>query len=89
MRGRGLRCWTVCHVLRWFQGCGARRLPVRRIKELRHTAALLLHEQGLSAREIVEMLGHSDVLITLNTHTHVVDDNRRVMRSRKAARNAC
>jgi len=66
------------NVLRWFQGVlrGA-GLPVRGIKELRHTAASLLHAQGLSSREIMEVLGHSDVRITLNTYTHVFDENRR------------
>ena len=37
------------NVLRWFQGVLRREgLPVRGIKELRHTAASLLHAQGLS-----------------------------------------
>jgi len=66
------------NVLRWFQGVLRRAgLPVRGIKELRHTAASLLHAQGLSSREIMEVLGHSDVRITLNTYTHVFDENRR------------
>ena len=66
------------NVLRWFQGVLRREgLPVRGIKELRHTAASLLHAQGLSSREIMDVLGHSDVRITLNTYTHVFDENRR------------
>ncbi len=52
-------------MLCWFQGVLRRGgLPVRGIKKLRHTAASLLHAQGLLPRELMEMLGHSDVRIT-------------------------
>jgi integrase len=66
------------NVLRWFQNLLAREgLPVKGIKELRHTAASLLHAQGSSPREIMEVLGHSDVRITMNTYTHIFDEGRR------------
>ena len=51
--------------------------PARGIKELRHTAASFLHAQGLSPCALMEMVGHSDVRITLNTYTDVFDENRR------------
>ena len=47
------------------------------IKELRHTAASLLHAQRLSDRAIMEVLGHSDVRVTMNIYTHVFDEGRR------------
>ena len=66
------------NVLRWFQDLLHREgLPVRGIKELRHTAASLLHAQGLSAREIADVLGHSDVRVTLDVYTHTFDEQKR------------
>lgn len=66
------------NVLRWFQDLLARvGLPVKGIKELRHTAASMLHSKGLSDREIMEVLGHSDVRVTMNIYTHIFDEGRR------------
>lgn len=44
--------------------------PVR-LHDLRHTAASLLLAEGVAARVIMEILGHSQIGLTLNTHTHV------------------
>ncbi len=44
--------------------------PVR-LHDLRHTAASLLLAQGVAARVVMELLGHSQIGITLNTYTHV------------------
>jgi integrase len=66
------------NVLRWFQNWLRREgLPVRGIKELRHTAASLLHAAGITDREIMAVLGHSDVRVTMNTYTHLFADQRR------------
>ena len=66
------------NVLRWFQQLLEREgLPIRGIKELRHTAASLLHSQGLSPREIADLLGHSDVRITLEVYTHMFEEGKR------------
>ena len=43
-----------------------------RIHDLRHTAATLLLTQGVHARVVMELLGHSQIAITLNTYSHVV-----------------
>jgi integrase len=42
-----------------------------RLHDLRHTAASLLLAQGVPARVVMEILGHSQISITLNTYTHV------------------
>jgi integrase len=44
--------------------------PVR-LHDLRHTAASLLLAEGVAARVVMEILGHSQISITLNTYTHV------------------
>ncbi len=66
------------NVLRQFQNdiLKPTDLPLRGLKELRHSAASLLHLQGASPREIMEVLGHSDIAITLGTYTHVWDKQR-------------
>ena len=47
-------------------------LPDIRIHDLRHTAATLLLAQGVDPRTIMEILGHSQVSLTLNTYSHIL-----------------
>ena len=42
-----------------------------RLHDLRHTAATLLLAQGVPARVVMEILGHSQISVTMNTYTHV------------------
>ena len=42
-----------------------------RLHDLRHTAATLMLAQGVPARVIMEVLGHSQIGVTLNTYSHV------------------
>ncbi|WP_372446573.1 tyrosine-type recombinase/integrase [Streptomyces spirodelae] len=48
-----------------------------RFHDLRHTGAALLHEQGASARTIMQVLGHSSVRVTMDIYTFVRLDERR------------
>ena len=41
---------------------------------MRHTYATRLFELGEEARAVQELLGHSNVSVTLNTYTHVLDN---------------
>jgi integrase len=43
-----------------------------RFHDLRHTAASLLFSRGTHPKMVQEMLGHSDVSVTLNTYSHVI-----------------
>lgn len=52
-------------------------LPQRRFHDLRHSCATLLLVQGVSARVVMEVLGHSEVAMTLNTYSHVLPELRR------------
>jgi integrase len=47
-------------------------LPPVRMHDLRHTAATLLLAQGVDVRTIMEVLGHSQISLTLNTYAHVM-----------------
>ncbi|TMC54240.1 MAG: site-specific integrase [Chloroflexi bacterium] len=52
-------------------------LPQRRFHDLRHSCATLLLAQGVSPRVVMEILGHSQIALTMNTYTHVVPDLRK------------
>jgi integrase len=43
-----------------------------RIHGLRHTAATLLLTQGVHQRVVMDLLGHSQIAITMNLYSHVV-----------------
>jgi integrase len=46
-------------------------LPDMRFYDLRHTCASLLHAQGVHMRVVMEILGHSQIAMTMNTYSHV------------------
>lgn len=52
-------------------------LPQRRFHDLRHSCATLLLAQGVPARVVMEVLGHSQIGITMNTYAHVIPELRR------------
>jgi integrase len=52
-------------------------LPRIRVHDLRHTAATLALQQGVSAKVVQEMLGHSSITLTLGTYAHVLPPMRR------------
>jgi integrase len=46
-------------------------LPPIRAHDLRHTAATAMLIQGVHPKVVQEMLGHSTVMTTLDTYSHV------------------
>jgi integrase len=52
-------------------------LPSLRFHDLRHSAATLLLAQGVHARYIMELLGHSSITLTMNTYGHVLEEMQR------------
>jgi integrase len=48
-------------------------LPRIRVHDLRHTVASVLLAQGASPKVVQDLLGHSTVLTTLNTYSHLTD----------------
>ena len=47
-------------------------LPFIRFHDMRHTAATILLARGMPIKAVSEMLGHSNVSITLNLYAHVL-----------------
>ncbi len=47
-------------------------LPRIRFHDLRHTCASLLLAQGVPPRMIMEVLGHSQISLTMNTYAHIL-----------------
>jgi integrase len=45
-----------------------------RFHDLRHSCATLLLVQGVSPRVVMEVLGHSEIAITMNAYSHVVPE---------------
>jgi len=52
-------------------------LPRMRFHDLRHSCASLLLVQGVSARVVMETLGHSNISVTMDTYTHVLPELQR------------
>jgi integrase len=55
----------------------AAALPRIRFHDLRHSCATLLLVQGVSPRVVMEILGHSEIAITMDTYSHVVPELQR------------
>jgi integrase len=52
-------------------------LAQRRFHDLRHSCATLLLVQGVSPRVVMDVLGHSQIGLTMNTYSHVIPELRR------------
>ncbi|WP_030302662.1 tyrosine-type recombinase/integrase [Streptomyces katrae] len=52
-------------------------LRVVRLHDARHGCATLLTAAGVAPRVIMEILGHSQISITMDVYTHVVDETKR------------
>lgn len=57
--------------------CERAGIPPYRVHDLRHTAATLLIAQGQHARVVMEVLGHSQIAVTMNVYGHVMDSQLR------------
>ena len=56
---------------------GAAGLRRVRLHDLRHTAASLMLAQGVNPRVVMEILGHSQISVTMNTYSHVTPASSR------------
>lgn len=56
----------------------AAKLPATiRFHDLRHSCATLLIAQGVHPRVVMEILGHSQISVTMNTYAHVLPETQR------------
>lgn len=53
------------------------KLPKIRLHDLRHSCATLLLAQGVPQRTLMEILGHSQISLTMNTYSHVLPEMTR------------
>ena len=61
---------------RWDELRKAAGLDWLRLHDLRHGCATFLLAQGVSPRAIMEVLGHAEIGVTMNTYTHVLPELR-------------
>jgi integrase len=47
-----------------------------RFHDLRHSCATFLIAQGVNPRVVMEILGHSQISVTLNTYVHVQQETQ-------------
>jgi len=64
------------------ENAGLRRI---RFHDLRHSCATLLLVQGVSPRVVMEVLGHSEIALTMNAYSHVVPELQRDAAARMQA----
>jgi integrase len=74
IEGRPLDASYVTHHLQKLLASAS--LRHQRFHDLRHACASLLLAQGVPARVVMDVLGHSQVSLTLNTYSHVVPSLR-------------
>jgi integrase len=58
------------------ENCMAEHLPRLSFHLLRHSCASILLAQAVPVRDVAEILGHSDVRLTLSTYAHVIEAGR-------------
>jgi integrase len=56
------------------EGAGVPRI---RVHDLRHMCSSFLAAEGVPARTIMEILGHSQIAVTMNVYTHVTSEEQR------------
>lgn len=47
-------------------------IPRIRFHDMRHTAATILLQQGVHPKKVQELLGHSSIVLTLDTYSHII-----------------
>ena len=68
------RSWLTSIFKKLLQEAG---LPDMRFHDLRHSAATILLTMGVHPKVVQEILGHSNISITLNTYSHVLPSMQR------------
>ncbi len=53
------------------------RSPRIRLHDTRHGCATILFAAGVAPRVVMEILGHSQIAVTMNVYTHVSEETQR------------
>lgn len=61
----------------WYKIRAAAGLEWLRLHDLRHACATFLLASGASARTVMNLLGHSQIALTMNTYAHVLPEIER------------
>jgi integrase len=72
-------------VLREYEALAKAGMRRVRFHDLRHSCATLLLVQGISPRVVMEVLGHSEIALTMNAYSHVVPELQREAAQRMQA----
>ncbi|GAB2882324.1 hypothetical protein GCM10027074_58400 [Streptomyces deserti] len=75
--GGAARAWESALPSRQAVSSGSAGLRVIRLHDARHGTATLLTAAGVAPRVVMEILGHSQISITMDVYTHVVQDTQR------------
>jgi integrase len=59
---------------KYFKPATAELPPTYRLYDLRHTHATMLLSEGVNPKVVAERLGHSTIVLTLDTYSHVLPD---------------
>ncbi len=65
----------IVHIKPYFEPKNG--LPHIRFHDLRHTAGSLLINQGQSAKQVQEFLGHEQISTTLDIYTHLTQERKK------------
>jgi integrase len=57
----------------WHRVLDLAKVPQIRLHDARHTAATMMLAAGVAPRVVMEILGHSQISLTMNTYSHVLD----------------
>lgn len=71
-RGTPLSARNV--IRRFHRLLGDAKLPRHRFHDLRHSCASFLLSKNIPARTVMDILGHSNISLTMNTYSHVMPE---------------
>lgn len=63
----------IIHTINSNENDKSKIIKLRKFHDLRHTYATRLFELGEAPKTVQQLLGHSDVSLTLDTYTHVLE----------------
>lgn len=73
--GKLLSSWYVTKYMS--DACKRAGIPHRRFHDLRHTHATMLISAGVNPKIVQERLGHSNIMMTMDTYNHVMPSMQR------------